>query len=46
MNGRFFNGFFTIDTEKGVNIRIQFVPNVPLPKINLAALSAAETQPA
>ena len=40
------DGFFTLDTKKGVNIRIQFVPNVPLPKINLATLSAAETQSA
>jgi two-component sensor histidine kinase len=38
------DGFFTLDTKKGVNIRIQFVPNVPLPKINLATLSAAEAQ--
>lgn len=40
------DGFFTFDTEKGVSIRVQFVPNVPLQKINLVALPTAETQSA
>jgi two-component system, sensor histidine kinase PdtaS len=38
------DGFFTIDTEKGVSIQIQFAPTMPLQKVNLVAWPAPKIQ--
>jgi two-component sensor histidine kinase len=39
-------GVYTINSEKGVCIRIQFVPNVPFHKMDMVAASSYQIQPA